>query len=93
MPATHSKKVETEACLPLGNHLFFKLHFAIIWELKIPIVAVFQVEFLSILGVYKTWSPFSDSPLCDAPYIFNRRQIWTAGRPVKHMHSMPTRAE
>ena len=37
------------------------------------------------------WSPLSDSPLHDAPYIFNRRQIWTVGRPVKHMHSMPTK--
>ena len=34
------------------------------------------------------WSLLSDSPLHDAPYIFNRRQIWTAGRPVKHTHSM-----
>ena len=25
----------------------------------------------------------------DAAYIFNRRQIWTLGRPVKHMHSLP----
>ena len=24
-----------------------------------------------------------------APYIFNWRQIWTAGSPVKHTHSMP----
>ena len=36
------------------------------------------------------WSPLFDSPLHDAPYNFNRRQIWTAGRPVKHTHSMPT---
>ena len=34
------------------------------------------------------WSQ-SDSPLHDAPYILNRRQIWTVGRPVKHTHSMP----
>ena len=28
----------------------------------------------------------TDSPLHDAPYIFYRRQMWTAGRPVKHTH-------
>ena len=31
-------------------------------------------------------SPLSDSPFHDVPYVFNRRQIWTAGRPVKHTH-------
>ena len=34
------------------------------------------------------WSPLSDSPLHDAPYIFYRIQIWTAGRPLKHTHSI-----
>ena len=33
---------------------YFKLNFVIIWELTISIVAVLEVEFLPILGVYKT---------------------------------------
>ena len=37
------------------------------------------------------WSPLFHSPLHNAPYMFNRRQIWTAGRQVKHTHSMPTK--
>ena len=44
MPAPDSKKVGTEACL----------HLIIVWELKISIVVVLQVEFLPIHGVYKT---------------------------------------
>lgn len=32
------------------------------------------------------WSLFSDSPLYDVPYVFNRGQIWTADRSIKHTH-------
>lgn len=30
----------------------------------------------------------SDSPLHDVPHMFSRRQMWTAGRTVKHTHSL-----
>ena len=94
-----SEIVGKEASLPLGN-----ITFCFNYTLKsfgnilgILIVAVLQVEFLPFLVCTRhellnsPWSPLSDSPLHDAPYIFNRRQIWTAVRPVKHTHYMPTK--
>ena len=34
------------------------------------------------------WSPLSDSPLHDAAYIFNRRQIWNAGRQISQAYAL-----
>ena len=102
MPATHSKQFGMETCLPLGNITFsFNSTLYIFLELPydIQIVAVLQVEFLPILGVHKTQAAQHSTVrdcrglillFYDAPYISNRRQIWTAGRTVKHMHSIPT---
>ena len=48
MPATHSKKASHFLLITLI------IYNTIIWELKISIVAVLQVEFFAYSGVYKT---------------------------------------
>ena len=81
MPATHSKKVGTEACFPMGNITFsfnYTLQSFGSWTYQL-------LQFCSAFLVYtrlellkSLWSLLSDSPLNDAPSIFNRK------------HTMPT---
>ena len=64
----------------------------------ISIVAVLQVEFLPILGVDIDFSCSTVRGrrclilLLIMHHTFSiGERVWTAGRPVKHTHSMPTK--
>jgi len=65
----------------LALHLpFLQLHCLIFLELKTLNV---RLQLLCLLRLF-----LSDSPIYDAPYLFNKRWMWTAGRPNKHTHSV-----
>ncbi len=63
------------------------------------IYAAVQVYFCPVLHetrlnlLYSHWSSLCYSPFHDTPHIFNRRKIWTAGRPFKHIHAVLAHAE
>ena len=97
MPVTHTKKVGTVMFTTGQHQLFFWLDFIILWELKLYILAVLQVDFSPVLGGYKTCSAqqfavlllWFSSSWC--AIHFQQEADLDCRQPVKHTHSMPTK--
>ena len=95
LPATHSKDVGTQTwwllCFII---LSINYTFLFIWEVGAQIVADFQRNLCPFLPnariqlLNSSWLLPFDFPLHDASYNFSKRQMWTAGRPVKHTHTL-----